>query len=71
MVEDQARWGVTMAFGSNGQWSRVRNEAGAKAFLGEQELDAEHRRRADERDRAVAGWVRDKLGALVARLRRR
>lgn len=60
-----------MVFGANGQWSRVRNEAGAKTFLGEQELDAERRRRGNERDRAIAGWIRDKVSALMARMRRR
>tara|TARA_R110001606_G_scaffold14919_1_gene62128 strand:+ start:947 stop:1147 length:201 start_codon:yes stop_codon:yes gene_type:complete len=42
--------------GSNGQWVRARNEAGAKLFLKEKQMEAE--RHAASRARSRAFWKR-------------
>lgn len=47
---------ISMFMGGNGQWVRARNEAGAKLFLKEKQLEAE--RHAASRARSRAFWKR-------------
>jgi len=55
--------------GGNGQWVRTRNEAGAKAFLKERQIEAERQAASRARSRAFWKRIRRRVRSLWQRMR--